>query len=125
MKVDGYDEGNASTSLSFDEQKRYSRRLGAGLQGKYALSEQTQLFGEVAVEREYADDTRNIGMAFTSLPANGFTLQGYTPQSHLQRATLGFARKLTPELSLRGGYSAHRSDDDLQQGVSLALSLDF
>ncbi|MBB1610266.1 MULTISPECIES: esterase EstP [unclassified Pseudomonas] len=125
VKVDGYDEGNASTSLSFDEQMRYSRRLGVGLQGKYALSEQTQLFGEVAVEREYADDTQNIGMAFTSLPANGFTLQGYTPQSHLQRATLGFARKLTPELSLRGGYSAHRSDDDLQQGVSLALSLDF
>ncbi|PWU25985.1 autotransporter domain-containing esterase [Pseudomonas sp. RW407] len=126
VKVDGYaEDGGDAASLAFDEQNRYSRRLGAGLQGKFALSAQTQLFGEVAVEREYADDTRNIGMNLTSLPDIGFTLQGYTPQSHLQRATLGFAQKLTPELSLRGGYSAHRSDDDLQQGISLALSLDF
>lgn len=126
VKVDGYSEDGAeSASLAYDEQNRYSRRLGVGLQGKLDLSSETQLFGEVAVEREYADDTQNIGMNFTSLPANGFTLQGYTPQSHLQRLALGFSQKLTPELSLRGGYSAHRSDDDLQQGVSLALSLDF
>lgn len=126
VKVDGYSEdGGDAASLAYDEQNRYSRRLGLGLQGKYDLSAQTQLFGEVGVEREYADDTQNVGMNLTGLPDIGFTLQGYTPQSHLQHATLGFAQKLTPELSLRGGYSAHRSDDDLQQGVNLALSLDF
>jgi len=126
VKVDSYEEnGGHSTSLAFDEQDRYSRRLGVGLQGKLDLSAETQLFGEVAVEREYADDTQNIGMNFTSLPANDFTLQGYTPQSHMERLTLGFSQKLTPELSLRGGYSAHHSSDDLQQGVNLALSLDF
>lgn len=126
VKVDGYTEGSGDAeALSFDEQNRYSRRLGAGLQGKYDLSSETRLFGEVGVEREYADDTQNIGMNLTSLSTLDFTLQGYTPQSHMQHATLGFDQKLTPELSLRGGYSAHRSDDNLQQGVSLALSLDF
>ncbi len=126
VKVDSYEEGSGrSTALAYDEQNRYSRRLGVGLQGKFDVSPQTQLFGEVAVEREYADDTQNVGMNFTSLPDIGFSLQGYTPQSHLQRATIGVAQKLTPELTLRGGYSAHRSSDDLAQGVNLALSLDF
>lgn len=126
VKVDGYEEDSGrSTALAYDEQKRYSRRLGVGLQGKFEVSPQTQLFGEIAVEREYADDTQNVGMNFTSLPDIGFSLQGYTPQSHLQRATVGVAQKLTPELTLRGGYSAHRSSDDLAQGVNLALSLDF
>ena len=126
VKVDGYTEkGGDSAALAYDTQNRYSRRLGAGLQGKYDLSAQTQLFGEVGIEREFADDTQNIGMNLTSLSEIGFTLQGYTPQSHLQHASLGFAQKLTPELSLRGGYSAFRSGDSLQQGLNLALSLDF
>lgn len=126
IDVDGYSENSGrSTALSYDDQTRKSRRLGAGLQGKYALSAQTQLFGEVAIEREYEDDAQKLDMALTSLPANGFTLEGYTPQSHLSRASLGFSQQLTEELALRGGYSLRHSDDATQQGVSLALSLDF
>ncbi|KAF1053643.1 MAG: Esterase EstA [Stenotrophomonas maltophilia] len=126
IEVDGYREkGSSSTALDFDDQTQKSRRLGAGLQGKYQITPQTQVFGEVAVEREYEDGTQDLSMALTSLPTNHFTLEGYTPQSHLSRASLGISQQLTPELVLRGGYSLRHADDSTQQGVSVALSLDF
>jgi hypothetical protein len=102
----------------YDDQTRKSRRLGAGLQGKYQLSAQTELFGEVAMEREYEDGSQDLTMALTSLPNNSFTLEGYRPESHLSRASLGVSQQLTPELALRGGYSLRHSDSDTQQGVS-------
>ena len=63
-------------------------------------------------------------MSLNSLPGNRFTLEGYTPQDHLNRVSLGFSQKLAPEL-LRGGYNWRKGEDDTQQSVSLALSLDF
>jgi hypothetical protein len=68
----------------YDDQTRKSRRLGAGLQGKYQLSAQTELFGEVAMEREYEDGSQDLTMALTSLPNNN-TLEGYRPESHQPR----------------------------------------
>lgn len=126
IEVNGYSENSGrSTALMYDDQTRKSRRLGAGLQGKYQLSTQTELFGEVAMEREYEDGSQDLTMALTSLPNNSFTLEGYRPESHLSRASLGISQQLTPELALRGGYSLRHSDSDTQQGVSVALSLDF
>ncbi|MCR7758114.1 autotransporter outer membrane beta-barrel domain-containing protein, partial [Pseudomonas aeruginosa] len=95
------------------------------LQGKYAFGSDTQLFAEYAHEREYEDDTQDLTMSLNSLPGNRFTLEGYTPQDHLNRVSLGFSQKLAPELSLRGGYNWRKGEDDTQQSVSLALSLDF
>ncbi len=126
VEVDGYSEKSASaTALDYDDQKRSSKRLGAGLQGKYAFGSDTQLFAEYAHEREYEDDTQDLTMSLNSLPGNRFTLEGYTPQDHLNRVSLGFSQKLAPELSLRGGYNWRKGEDDTQQSVSLALSLDF
>lgn len=126
VEVDGYSEKGASaTALDYDDQKRSSKRLGAGLQGKYAFGSDTQLFAEYAHEREYEDDTQDLTMSLNSLPGNRFTLEGYTPQDHLNRVSLGFSQKLAPELSLRGGYNWRKGEDDTQQSVSLALSLDF
>ena len=63
-------------------------------------------------------------MSLNSLPGNRFTLEGYTPQDHLNRVSLGLSR------SWRGAVAARRlqlaqGEDDTQQSVSLALSLDF
>jgi outer membrane lipase/esterase len=126
VEVDGYSEkGSRSTALTYDDQKRTSKRLGAGLQGKYQITRQTQIFGEVAHEREYEDDTQHLNIALNSLPDNDFTLEGYTPQSDLNRVSLGVSHKLTADLALRGGYSFRKDDDFTQQGVSLGVSLDF
>lgn len=126
VEVDGYAEaGNRATALSFGDQERTSKRLGVGLQGRFALSPSTQLFAEVAHEREYEDDVSDLDIALNSLPTLGYTLQGYAPTDHLNRASLGFNQQLTADLALRGAYSLRQAEDDTQQGVSLALAWDW
>ncbi|MGH8350043.1 MAG: autotransporter domain-containing protein, partial [Pseudomonas sp.] len=126
VQVDGYSEdGSDSTALTFADQDRISRRLGAGLQGKYQFTPQTQVFGEAAIEREYNDDTQDVSINLNSLPNNQFTLQGYTPQSHLQRVNLGVSHNLTKELALRASYNIRRDDDFTQQGINVGVALDF
>ncbi|MGA3823331.1 esterase EstP [Pseudomonas chlororaphis] len=125
-KVDGYSEdGNDSTALTFDDQKRTSRRLGIGLQGKYQITQQTQVFGEIAHEKEYEDDTQKLTMALNSLPDNNYTLEGYTPQTNLNRLNLGVSHKLTQDLALRASYNIRKDDDFTQQGINVGVSLDF
>lgn len=126
VNVNGYSEkGNRSTALTFDDQTRKSRRLGAGLQGKFLVTPSTQLFAEVAHEREFETDQQDVTIALNSLPLNDFTLEGYTPQRDLNRATVGISQKLTQDLSLRANYNWRKNDDVTQQGVNLAVSLDF
>lgn len=126
VQVDGYSEdGNDSTALTFADQDRISRRLGAGLQGKYQFTPQTQVFGEMALEREYNDDTQNVSINLNSLPNNQFTLQGYTPQSHLSRLNLGVSHNLTRDLALRASYNIRKDDDFTQQGINVGVALDF
>ncbi|AZD95267.1 esterase EstP [Pseudomonas chlororaphis] len=125
-KVDGYSEdGSDSTALTFDDQKRTSRRLGIGLQGKYQITQQTQVFGEIAHEKEYEDDTQKLTMALNSLPDNNYTLEGYTPQTNLNRLNLGVSHKLTQDLALRASYNIRKDDDFTQQGINVGVSLDF
>ncbi|ARU87768.1 esterase EstP [Pseudomonas sp. M30-35] len=125
-KVDGYSEdGSDSTALSFDDQKRSSRRLGIGLLGKYQITPETQVFGEIAHEKEYENDTQKLTMALNSLPDNHYTLKGYTPQTNLNRLDLGVSHKLTQDLALRANYNIRKDDDFTQQGLNVGVSLDF
>ncbi|WP_095149213.1 esterase EstP [Pseudomonas sp. Irchel s3a18] len=126
VEVDGYSEdGNDATALTYDDQKRNSRRLGIGLQGKYQFTPQTQVYGEYANEREYEDDTQDVTMNLNSLPDNHYTLEGYTPQSHTNRLNLGVSHKLTADLALRAGYNIRKDDDFTQQAINVGLALDF
>lgn len=125
-EVDGYSESGArSTALTFDDQTRTSKRLGVGFQGHWAITANTQVFAEIAREKEYEDDTSEVTIALNSLPSLDFTLQGYTPDDHLDRASIGFSQQLTADLALRGAYNLRKSDDDTQQGVNLSLVLDW
>ena len=126
VDVDGYaEDGSRSTALTFDDQQRDSRRLGAGIQGRYQLSPVTALFAEYNHEREYEDDTSEVRSELNSLPGIGFELQGYTPGDSLDSASVGVSHQLTRDLSLRGGYSYSQSDEQSQQGVSVSLALDW
>jgi len=126
VKVDGYDEKSGrSTALGFDDQERTSRRLGAGLLGSVQLMPGTRVFAEVAREHEFEDDQQDVTMHLTTLPANDFTLTGYTPNSNLTRASLGLSHELVAGVHLRGNYSWRKSDELTQQGVSLGITLDF
>jgi len=126
VKVDGYDEKSGrSTALGFDDQERTSRRLGAGLLGSVQLVPGTRVFAEVAREHEFEDDQQDVTMHLTTLPANDFTLTGYTPNSNLTRASLGLSHELVAGVHLRGNYSWRKSDELTQQGVSLGITLDF
>ncbi len=126
IDVDGYaEDGNRSTALTFDDQQRDSRRLGAGIQGRYQLTPQTAVFAEYSHQREYEDDTNQVRAELNSLPGIDFELQGYTPGDKLDSATVGVSHQLTQDLSLRGGYSYSQSDEQSQQAVSVSLALDW
>ncbi|MCU1717888.1 esterase EstP [Pseudomonas sp. 5P_3.1_Bac2] len=126
VEVDGYSESGArSTALSFADQQRTSKRLGVGLQGRWQVAPSTLLFAEVAQEKEYEDDQSHVRASLNSLPSVSFKLDGYEPDDRLQRLSLGFSQQLAQDLSLRGAYNLRKGSDDQQQGVSLALSLDW
>ena len=126
VKVDGYEEKSGrSTALGFDDQERTSRRLGVGLLGSVQVQPNTRLFAEVAQEHEFEDDEQDVTMHLTSLPANDFTLTGYTPHSDLTRASLGVSHELVAGVHLRGNYNWRKSDELTQQGVSVGVSVDF
>lgn len=126
VDVDGYaEDGVRSTAMTFDDQQRDSRRLGAGIQGRYQLNADTALFAEYAHEREYADDTTELRAELNSLPGIDFELQGYTPGDSLDRGTLGVSHKLAEDLSLRAGYSYRQADDETQHGINLSVALDW
>lgn len=126
VDVDGYSEkGARSTALTFDDQKRTSKRLGAGLQGSYRVTPQTQVFGEVAHEHEFENDTQRLNIALNSVPGIDFKLDGYTPRSNSDRLSLGVSHKLTNDLALRAAYNVHKDDNLTQQGINVGVSLDF
>lgn len=123
VEVDGYaEEGARSTALTFDDQTRTSKRLGFGFQGNWMLGANTQVFAEIAREKEYEDDAAKLNVALNSLPSLDFTLQGYQPDDRLDRLSLGFSQQLSADLALRGAYSLRKGEDDKQQGVNLALT---
>ena len=126
VEVDGYSEkDNRSTALTFDDQQRDSKRLGVGLQGSYRITPQTQVFGEVAHEHEFENDTQKVKISLNSVPGIDFKLDGYTPRSNSDRLSLGVSHKLTQELALRAAYNVRKDDSLTQQGVSVGVSLDF
>jgi outer membrane lipase/esterase len=126
VEVDGYSEDSArSTALEYGDQKRTSKRLGIGLQGLFDLSQQTRLFGEVAMEREYEDDASEVDMSLRSLPSIGYTLEGYVPDDKTWRASLGVSHQLAPGLALRGAYTYRNADDSDQQGINFSLAWDI
>ena len=123
VEVDGYaEEGARSTALTFGDQTRTSKRLGFGFQGNWMLGANTQVFAEIAREKEYEDDAAKLNVALNSLPSLDFTLQGYQPDDRLDRLSLGFSQQLSEDLALRGAYSLRKGEDDKQQGVNLALT---
>ncbi|QLC73457.1 autotransporter domain-containing protein [Pseudomonas sp. LPB0260] len=125
VDVDGYRErGMSSTALNYDDQQRDSMRLGLGLQMNYQLSPATQVFAEVARERELEDDPRQLRMGLNSVAGNRFELQGHTPASGQTLAGLGVSHALSSELQLRAAYQ-FRGTTDRQHGVNLSLNWDF
>ncbi|MEE5083852.1 esterase EstP [Pseudomonas alliivorans] len=126
IDVDGYsEEGARSTALTFSDQTRKSKRAGVGLQGKFQVTPSTHIWGEVAREREFETDQQDVTLSLNSVSSIDFTLDGYTPQRNLNRATLGVSQKLTQDLTLRANYNWRKNDDVTQQGANVALSLNF
>lgn len=125
-ELDGYrEEGASSTALDYGRQRDRSRRLGAGLQLSHALPGGGALLGEIAREKEYEDDPREVEMALNSVAGVEFALQAPRAQRHLTRAALGLRQPLASGLALQAGYDYQRSADGHAQGASLALVLDW
>ena len=111
--------------MSFEEQTLVSSRIGAGLLASYQFTAQTRVFGEAAHEHEFQDATQRLSIALNSLPNNSFKLEGYTPQSNLDRISLGASHMLTADLTLQAAYNVRKSDGVIQQGANIGLSLNF
>lgn len=125
VDVDGYSEsGMRSTALNYANQKRDSQRLGLGLQANYQFSAATEIFAEIAREREFEDDRRDLGMGLNSVPGHDFELQGHTAASGQTLAGVGVSHAVAEDLKLRASYQ-FRGTDDRQHGVNLSLSWDM
>ena len=77
------------------------------------------------IQREYDDDATEVRAELVSLPGIDFELEGFTPGHTLNSGTLGVSHQLTQELTLRGGYTYAKEDDQSLQAISASLSLDF
>ena len=126
VEVNRYEEkGRRSTALNYEAQTLVSSRLGAGLLASYQFTPQTRMFGEAVHEHEFQDATQRLNIALNSLPTNSFKLEGYTPQSNLDRISLGVNHKLTADLMLQAAYNVRKGDGVAQQGANIGLSLNF
>ncbi|MDG1579785.1 autotransporter domain-containing SGNH/GDSL hydrolase family protein [Pseudomonas sp. GOM6] len=125
-EVNGYREsGASSTALSYDDQTLESKRLGVGLQARFALAADAELFGEIAREYEFENDQQDVEMQLNSVSGLDFELKGYEPDADVTRATLGLRQQLAKDLAWQLGYSYQHSGDDDQHGISLGLVLDW
>ena len=88
------------------------------------MSNSTQLYAEVAREREFEDDRRDLKMGLNSVSGNQFELQGHTPANGQTLASLGVQHVLGNELKLSAGYN-FRGTTDRQHGINLGLSWDW
>ena len=126
VEVNRYAEkGRRSTALNYEEQTLVSNRLGAGVLASYQFTPQTRVFGEAVHEHEFQNATQRLSIALNSLPNNSFTLEGYTPQSNLDRVSLGISHRLTADLMLQAAYNVRKGDGVAQQGANLGVSLNF
>lgn len=125
VDVDGYrEDGQRSTALHYGDQQRDSKRLGLGVQASYQLAPATRVFAEIAREREFEDDSRDLRLGLNSVAGNSFELQGHTPASGQTLAGLGISHALAEALHLRASYQ-FRGTDDRQHGVNLSLNWDL
>ncbi|WP_454254311.1 autotransporter domain-containing protein [Pseudomonas sp. Marseille-Q8238] len=126
ITVNGYRErGASSTALGYDDQRLDSRRLGVGLQARFDLAADTQLFGEVAREKDFEDDGSEVGMSLNSVSAVDFTLRGAESSRYQTNAVLGLRQLLAPGLALQLGYDYQRRADDGQHGLGATLVMDW
>lgn len=126
IEVDGYrEDGSSSTALTYDDQTRDSRRLGLGLQGRFRLAEDAELFGELAQEREFEDEQGEVDMRLNSVTGVGFSLEGAEREKDLTRLTVGVRQRLAADMALQIGYDYRRVGSDDQHGIGLSLSLDW
>ncbi|TWI54835.1 outer membrane lipase/esterase [Pseudomonas duriflava] len=124
IEVDGYlEQSQRSTALAVDDQTRRSRRLGAGVEGQAVLGAATQLFLDVAREKEFEDNAADLALSQRAVPTLRYTLAGYRPSDRLDRVSLGVRQQLSEDLSLRANYSYSKArEGDSQQAVGLSLA---
>ena len=90
----------------------------------YKRQPATQVFAEIAREREFEDDSRDLRLGLNSVAGNRFELQGHTPASGQTLAGVGISHALAETLQLRASYQ-FRGTDDRQHGVNLSLNWDL
>ena len=79
----------------------------------------------MAREHEFEDETQAVTLNLKRLPGNRFTLAGHTPDSQLTRASLGIDHEVVSGVRLGAHYDWRKQGELTQQGMNLALSLDF
>ncbi len=126
FKVDDYAEkGDNSTAISFAEQKRTSKRLGAGLLASYQLTAPLSVSAEIGYEKEFANDQQKLGMHLNTVDSVRFKLQGYKPDSSLGNIGLGATYKVSDALSVQGNYNYLHADSVRQHALGVGVSLNW
>lgn len=125
VEVDSWQEDSGSASaLRYQEQIRDSKRAGVGLEARIALTSRTELFGELAREREFEDQARAVGLGLVSVPGFSYDLQGYTPHRDHTLAAVGLGTEIGQAFHVRLAYQL-REAEERQHGANLSLTWGF
>ena len=125
VEMDAWQErGNSSSALRYGDKTRDSKRAGLGLEARIGIGSRSELFAEVAREREFEDDVRVVDMGLVSVPGFIYSLQGYTPHRDHTLATLGVATEIGQAFQIRLAYQL-RDAEERQHGANLSLTWGF
>ena len=118
------ERGDSSTALRYADQTRDSKRAGVGIEARIGIGRRSELFGEVAREREFEDEAQVVDMGLVSVPGFDYGLQGYTPHRDHTLATLGVATEIGQAFQVRLAYQL-RDAEERQHGANLSLTWGF
>ncbi|SFB07798.1 outer membrane lipase/esterase [Collimonas sp. OK607] len=128
VNVGGYMEnGNDSTAMNFQSQKRNSlvSSLGAQVSSKLALGKYTvQPFAKLAWEKEFEDSERDVRANVVGM-AGSFGLPAYLGPSNSARLELGASIALATDFSAYASYSGQFAGGNKTNSFQVGLKKAF
>jgi outer membrane lipase/esterase len=127
IQLDGFTEGGTSgiTALRFGSQTRNSAITQLGWRGSVALGD-WQPFAEIAWNHEWSNTSGKITTALTSIAAAPWSALGAPIASDWASATVGTTWRLTPQVTLRGAFSAMMVNPQVNSfGGELGVTMSF
>ncbi len=131
VSIDGYQENDdlLSTRMNFHDQTRRSLLGALGLFAGYSdpgLMGPVQIRADLAYEKEFKDDPRDVRAGMNTLAGSSFELPAYLPEQGFWLLNLGLNVEFTPGWEFNGSYHLTKAEDyGIAHGVRIAIQTRF